>query len=103
MQKYAADCFEWTHSQYRILTSIILSGPTEAEVDILEWAHSSCKMMESIILNGPTEAAMSIYLNGPIAYAESIVFTRKVIIKRCNYFLRIFTIAMVLYDYHYHK
>jgi hypothetical protein len=33
----------------------------------------------------------------------AIVFTRKVIIKHCNYFLRIFTIAMVLYDYHYHK
>ena len=36
-------------------------------------------------------------------WAKSIVFTRKVIVKHCNYILRIFTIAMVLYVYHYYK
>jgi hypothetical protein len=39
----------------------------------------------------------------PATVPTAIVFTRKVIIKHCNYFLWIFTIAMVLYDYHYHK
>ena len=39
----------------------------------------------------------------PVILLVPIVFTRKVIVKHCNYFLWIFTIAMVLYDYHYHK